>query len=165
MTLSPPIFDNVEINSSVIPSAKYSSLGSGLMFCNGNTATLSLSSVGFVEENAGGTKLFDRARSAGCKDSHYSFGYLLMAKPTINIGISWYRSFRQACHNQFSKNRPRSQILDQRNPRQRIHHLDIHRTASSGFRSKCVRAPATPQHTFQTNDDPMLNGRTNDTTH
>jgi len=37
------------------------------MFCNGKTAIRSLSSVGRAEENAGGTKLFDRARSVGCK--------------------------------------------------------------------------------------------------
>ena len=38
MTLSSPILDRVEISSSVIPSAKYSSLGSGLMLAMGNTA-------------------------------------------------------------------------------------------------------------------------------
>jgi hypothetical protein len=37
MTLSSPILDMVDINSSVIPSAKYLSLGSGLMFVNGRT--------------------------------------------------------------------------------------------------------------------------------
>src|SRR2546425_5151994 len=38
-------FDMVAINSSVNPSAKYSSLGSGLMFENGRTAILRLSSL------------------------------------------------------------------------------------------------------------------------
>src|SRR3989337_239226 len=99
MTLSPPIFDIVEISSSVIPSAKYSSLGSGLMFCNGNTATRCLSSVGCVEENAGGTKLFDRARSVGCKDSHYSYSYLLIAQPTNIFGLVGIEPFAKPCIN------------------------------------------------------------------
>ena len=38
ITLSPLIPDTVEMISSVKPSAKYSSLGSGLMFANGSTA-------------------------------------------------------------------------------------------------------------------------------
>jgi len=67
ITLNSRTFDMAEINSSVKPSAKYSSFGSGLMFFNGNTTTLRLSSVGCVGENAGGMKLFDRARSIGCK--------------------------------------------------------------------------------------------------
>jgi len=57
------------------------------MFCNGKTATLSLSNVGLAEENAGGTKLFDRARSAGCKNPHELTGYL--SKP---VGIEPFAS-------------------------------------------------------------------------
>jgi len=44
ITPTPGNFERAEINSSVIPSAKYSSLGSGLMFAKGRTATLFLSS-------------------------------------------------------------------------------------------------------------------------
>jgi hypothetical protein len=71
MTLRPLIPETVEMISSVMPSAKYSSLGSGLKLAKGRTAILFLSSVGCVVENAGGTKVFDRARSVGCKDPHY----------------------------------------------------------------------------------------------
>ncbi|OLD13151.1 MAG: hypothetical protein AUI50_03125 [Crenarchaeota archaeon 13_1_40CM_2_52_14] len=42
ITFSFPIFERVEINSSVIPSAKYSSFGSGLMFMKGRIAIRSL---------------------------------------------------------------------------------------------------------------------------
>src|SRR2546428_11321563 len=45
-TLTSRIFEIVAISSSVIPSAKYSSFGSGLMFEKGRTATRRLSSPG-----------------------------------------------------------------------------------------------------------------------
>ncbi len=38
MTLKPAILDRVEMSSSVMPSEKYSSLGSGLIFVKGRTA-------------------------------------------------------------------------------------------------------------------------------
>ena len=47
--------------SSVMPSAKYSSLASGLKLAKGRTATLCVSSVGCAGVNAGGMKVFDRA--------------------------------------------------------------------------------------------------------
>ena len=53
------------------------------MFFNGNTATLRCSSVNCFEENAGGMKLLDRARSAGCK----SLTHLLKAHPTEIFGL------------------------------------------------------------------------------
>jgi len=71
------------MSSSVIPSAKYSSFGSGLRFCNGKTATLCLSSVGSGDVNAGGTKLFDRPMSVGCKGS------------SLEIRAGGYRAFRR----------------------------------------------------------------------
>ena len=40
ITSIPRMLDIVEMSSSVIPSAKYSSFGSGLMFTNGSTANL-----------------------------------------------------------------------------------------------------------------------------
>src|SRR5687768_12292367 len=49
MTLKPFIFDTEEINSSVIPSAKYSSAWSGLMFAKGRTAILSFGIKDMVE--------------------------------------------------------------------------------------------------------------------
>ena len=67
MTLRPLIPETVEMISSVMPSAKYSSLASGLKLAKGRTATLCVSNVGWVVENAGGTKLFDRAGLVGCK--------------------------------------------------------------------------------------------------
>ena len=39
MTCNPPMFDSVEISSSVIPSARYWSRGSELKFTIGSTAT------------------------------------------------------------------------------------------------------------------------------
>ncbi len=67
MTLRPLIPETVEMISSVMPSAKYSSLASGLKLAKGRTATLCVSSVGCAGVNAGGMKVFDRARSVGCK--------------------------------------------------------------------------------------------------
>src|SRR6266568_8448291 len=46
ITFSRCIFERVEINSSVMPSAKYSSFGSGLMFTKGRIATRSLLAEG-----------------------------------------------------------------------------------------------------------------------
>ena len=43
ITPSPAILESLEISSSVIPSAKYSSAGSALMFAKGNTAIRALS--------------------------------------------------------------------------------------------------------------------------
>ena len=68
------------MSSSVIPSARYSSFGSALRFCNGKIATLCLSSVGCFDENAGGTKLFDRTGSDDCKGLRY---LLIATRPEL----------------------------------------------------------------------------------
>jgi hypothetical protein len=46
MVLRPPIFETAEISSSVMPSAKYSSPGSGLMLLRERMATYVFSKLG-----------------------------------------------------------------------------------------------------------------------
>ena len=71
--------------SSVMPSAKYSSLGSGLKLANGRTATLCVSSC--VVENAGGMKLFDRAGSVGCKGNAHVDPHLQNQQLWVSVPV------------------------------------------------------------------------------